>query len=175
MFPFVRERTREEKLIFSTHLHNKWFYEQVKLEFLDKCKEEGLTKSNEIKVIGVYFPKNNPETGGYSIEKNVTICLLPNDTWTIIIHQLICEDVFFSEKRYFKHRIHSMNFGVTPEYCIHNTIKLDSKKSPYNTLPDNSKLYIHQIMFKKGEKVVPKTLYKCKCIKCYPGLICCND
>jgi hypothetical protein len=174
LFPLVRKRDTT-KLEFSPHIYNNFCYEQVKLEFLEKCKSEGLTKGNKLKVIGIYFPKGCAMTGGYFIEKNVTICILPEDTWAVVVDQLICEDVLLSTKRYFKHRIHSLNFGLVPEFCKYNKQKLNAKKKPYDILPDNSRLYIHQVMYKKGVKVSTKTCYKCKCNKCCPNLICCED
>lgn len=173
MFPLVRKRTTD--IVYSTHIHNSYFFEHIKNEFIEQAKINGVKNPYDIKVIGIHYPKSIPETGGYYIEKSISLCILPTDTWSSIIEQILYDDITSKTKRIFKHSVHSINFGIYAEYCKYNKNVLDSSNDPYKTLPDNIKLFIQQIVYIKGKKNMTITRYKCRCIKCYPNLICCDD
>jgi hypothetical protein len=149
-------------------------------------------KLGDCKVFGIFAikktQKEDPETGvTYSTitpSKTFIVFVTSKTTWEDIIGQCLIIDISKDKssynvnnqkqdfiKRYkqrnankvFKHSLAGVTFGRSPWFCSKDVTKIDPKEYPFDTIPDNSALFIQQVMYNSGNKVICKTYAKCKC------------
>ena len=143
------------KIVFTKYIEDDKIFSVVKSRLYDYASKYLKEDVSKIKLIGVVIPKTNPD-GSVNDSKLMHILICEKDSWENLAADIIS---IGKKEKIFAHKVESIIISSTLDK---DKPLVDLSTTPYESIPDNSRIYLTKALYIKGNKFVQKSFVRNK-------------